>query len=114
MALDNLFDNAVQALHNEEWLRQNPERNPIVRLVSSVTDGRIRISVEDNGPGIPDGIETKVFEPLFSTKSFGVGLGLPIVRKIVEQHRGDIEITSTHGQGTNVIIWLPLGEALDI
>jgi signal transduction histidine kinase len=49
-----------------------------------------------------------VFEPLFSTKSFGTGLGLPIVKQIVSQHRGSIEIASEPPKGTRVIIRLPL------
>jgi signal transduction histidine kinase len=49
-----------------------------------------------------------VFEPLFSTKSFGTGLGLPIVKQIVSQHRGSIEIASEPSKGTRVIIRLPL------
>jgi len=50
----------------------------------------------------------RIFEPLFSTKSFGVGLGLPTVKQIMEQHGGDIEITSGEGQGTRVLLWLPV------
>jgi signal transduction histidine kinase len=50
----------------------------------------------------------KIFEPLYSTKSFGVGLGLPTVRQIMEQHGGGIEIASEAGRGTDVSLWLPL------
>jgi signal transduction histidine kinase len=48
----------------------------------------------------------KIFEPLFSTKSFGVGLGAPTVKKIVESHGGGISYDSTVGQGTTVTLWL--------
>ena len=66
------------------------------------------MAFRDNGPGIaPDTLE-KIWEPLFSTKSFGVGLGLPTVKQIMEQHGGGIDITSQLGQGTEVLLWLPL------
>ncbi len=63
--------------------------------------------VEDSGPGIPGDLRTQIFEPLFSTKGFGVGLGLPVVKQIMEQHQGGIDIESENGQGTRVCLWLP-------
>jgi signal transduction histidine kinase len=50
----------------------------------------------------------KAFEPLFSTKSFGVGLGLATVKQIMEQHGGGVEIESREGEGTRVLLWLPV------
>jgi len=63
--------------------------------------------LEDNGPGIPPDVLAKVFEPLFSTRTFGVGLGLPIVKQIMEGHGGGVEIESRVGEGTRVVLWLP-------
>jgi signal transduction histidine kinase len=60
-----------------------------------------------NGPGIPDDARSRIFEPLFTTKNFGVGLGLPTVQKIVEQHHGTIDVESTVGSGTTFTILLP-------
>jgi signal transduction histidine kinase len=54
----------------------------------------------------------KLFKPLFSTKAYGVGLGLPLVKRIVEQHNGRIEIASQWGRGTTVTIRLPLAPAM--
>lgn len=65
------------------------------------------ICVSDTGAGMDDDTLAKVFEPLYSTRNFGVGLGLPTARKIVEQHGGTIEIASRPGSGTSVTISLP-------
>jgi len=64
--------------------------------------------VRDTGPGIPPDVLPKVFDPLFSTKSFGTGLGLPTVKQIVEQHGGTIVLESTLGEFTRAVIRLPL------
>jgi len=77
---------------------------------SAIRAGRIEICVADTGPGIAPEHMERLFEPLFSTKSFGVGLGLAIVRKIMEQHDGGIDIHSEPKKGTTVVLWLPLWE----
>jgi signal transduction histidine kinase len=66
------------------------------------------------GRGIPADILPKVFEPLFTTKSFGTGLGLPTVKQIVEQHGGTVVITSELGKGTRVVVRLPHLNAKDV
>ncbi len=70
----------------------------------------MRIRVEDTGPGMTPDVLAKVFEPLFSTKSFGTCLGLPTVKQIVQQHGGTIAIDSAPGSGTRVEIVLPLSD----
>ena len=67
----------------------------------------VRLSIIDTGPGIPPDVLPRIFEPLFTTKSFGVGLGLPTVRQIVEQHGGTIDVASAGEGGTTVTVWLP-------
>ncbi len=103
----NLFDNACQAM-----LEYNESSNNTPPLVLSIQSERVnrqlKISISDTGPGIPPDVMPHIFEPLYSTKGFGVGLGLPIVKEIIKQHAGKIEITSELGQGTQVILWLPL------
>lgn len=102
----NLLDNACQALTDGKW--EPPavcERRITVRC--EATGPHVRITVADTGPGIPPDALPKIFEPLFTTKSFGTGLGLPTVRKIVEMHGGTIDVASLPDQGTTFTIWLP-------
>ncbi|WP_419663535.1 two component system sensor histidine kinase [Desulfosarcina variabilis str. Montpellier] len=66
-----------------------------------------QIRVTDNGPGIPPSFAKKVFDPFFTTKEDGTGLGLSIVSRIIKEHGGRIDLTSTEGQGTTFIIVLP-------
>ncbi len=70
----------------------------------------LEIRVIDKGQGIPEDMRQKIFEPLFSTKGFGVGLGLSITKDIMEKHNGGIDVKSKVGEGTTVTLWLPLDE----
>jgi len=67
----------------------------------------VRVTVSDDGPGIPEAIRGQVFEPFFSTKTRGSGLGLAVARRVVEAHRGRIAIDSPPGGGTSVRVHLP-------
>ena len=69
-------------------------------------DGMPRNSLRSNGLRISPELKSKIFEPLFSTRSFGVGLGLPLVATILEQHGGGVEVDSVEGEGTTVTMWL--------
>lgn len=71
----------------------------------------IVIELSDDGPGIPDSIQDKVFQPFFSTKEEGTGLGLSIVARIVEEHGGQISVKSKEGKGSSFIITLPAKES---
>ena len=73
-----------------------------------MSDGRLELRITDNGMGIRPENADKLFKPLFSTKSYGVGLGLPLVKRIMEQHNGRINIESEWMKGTTITIWLPL------
>jgi signal transduction histidine kinase len=107
----NLVDNAAQALVDPGWAPADDHQRTIT-VRTEAAGPHVRLSVTDNGPGIPQDRLPKIFEPLFTTKSFGVGLGLPTVRQIVEQHGGTIDVESTVDEGTSFTIWLPRQAAL--
>ncbi len=67
----------------------------------------VELTIEDSGPGIPDEVLGQIFDPFFTTKEAGTGLGLSIVRKIVDQHGGDVRIESGRGKGTRVVVTVP-------
>ena len=105
-AIVGIVDNAVQALQDPAWAPpENYPRRVTVRVESA--GPHVRLSIIDNGPGIPPDVLPRIFEPLFTTKGFGVGLGLPTVRQIVEKHGGTIDVTSAGEGGTTVTVWLP-------
>jgi signal transduction histidine kinase len=99
----NLIENAAQALG--EVPADGGERRITVR--TGADGDSVEIRVADTGPGIPPENLARIFEPLFSTKSFGTGLGLATVKQIVGQHGGTIDLDSTVGQGTCFTIRLP-------
>jgi two-component system, LuxR family, sensor kinase FixL len=96
--LHNLLANAAQALKGAGTIS--------VRI--ETPDDICRISVSDNGPGIPHDVRARLFEPFFTTKHRGTGLGLAIAKRTVTQHGGSITVESTPDTGTTVIIDLPL------
>ncbi|HUB96662.1 MAG TPA: ATP-binding protein [Stellaceae bacterium] len=100
-AIIHLVDNAVQAM---EELPADAERR---LTIETRTTEWVRIIIADTGPGIAQEVMPQVFEPLFSTRSFGTGLGLPTVKQIVELHDGTIDIASTPGRGTSIALCLP-------
>jgi signal transduction histidine kinase len=104
--LVNLIDNAAQAMTDPEWA-PGDERERTITVRTVAAGPHVRLAVADNGPGIAADTLDKIFEPLFTTKTKGVGLGLPTVRKLVEQHGGTIDVESTIGQGTTFTAWLP-------
>jgi signal transduction histidine kinase len=106
----NLVENAAQALG--EMPPGDASRRIAVR--SALGDGVLEFSVADTGPGIPPENIARIFEPLFSTKSFGAGLGLATVKQIVVQHGGTISVDSAIGRGTCVSIQLPIEQTLRV
>ena len=78
-----------------------------IKVLVEAVNGECRIAFEDNGPGIPPDIREKIFTPFFTTKSRGTGLGLPTAKRLIEAHRGTIDVRCPAGGGTTVIVQLP-------
>jgi signal transduction histidine kinase len=97
----NLLLNAIQAI----------EGAGRVRVALSTQDGCAVVRVSDTGRGISPTHLPNIFRPFFTTKGQGTGLGLSLARRIVEEHSGRIEVSSTPGQGTEFVIWLPLSKS---
>jgi signal transduction histidine kinase len=100
--INNLLDNAVHAL------KDSHANGKLLQISTSLLDGIYEIRICDNGVGMSDDIKERLFEPLFSTRNFGVGLGMVVVKNIVEQHHGQVFIESKEGAGTSVNIQLPI------
>jgi two-component system sensor histidine kinase HydH len=98
----NLITNALQ---------QVPERKGLINIMTynthSITGG-VTIEFSDNGGGIAPEIIENIFNPFFTTKGTGTGLGLPIIRKIIDNHRGNINVRNRPGVGVTFVINLPL------
>ena len=99
----NLITNARQAM-----AEVSNERRLII-AVQPAESSRIRIAVEDTGPGIPSDVLPKIFDPFVTTKSEGTGLGLSISYGIIREHGGTLTVESTVGKGTTFTIELPIG-----
>ncbi len=113
-SLINLISNASEALVGKgDDVKGAPGFVPKITINSSRTGRGIEISVTDNGPGISAEILSRIREPLFTTKSFGTGLGLSAVEKILEQHDGGLDIASTPGKGACFTAWFPIIETLE-
>ncbi len=97
----NLITNAVHALLAKK------SNGKLLQISTHLFDDEYEIRVRDNGTGMSDESREKVFEPLYSTKGFGVGLGMVIAKGIVEQHHGEISVESMDGKGTTVTLRPP-------
>lgn len=102
-AVANLLENAAQAI-----AAGSPAGGGEVTVATRREGGRLVLSVTDDGVGMAGPVQARMFEPLFSTKAFGVGLGMPLVKRIAEQHGGEARVRSEPGRGTTVSLWLPL------
>ncbi len=105
--LVNLVENAFDALEIQGEGGERPRGGGIVTLAVRPLSRSVKLVVKDNGPGIPDDVRERVFEPFFTSKSQGSGLGLYLVREIVLSHGGAITLASTGGRGTSVAMHWP-------
>ena len=105
-AVINVYENACHALAQAG--EAAGKRTCRITVETRVRKNRYEIIVSDTGEGIPQETLPKIFEPLFSTKNFGVGLGLPTVKQIMEQHSGGVEAGNGRRQGARFVLWLPL------
>jgi signal transduction histidine kinase len=110
-AVINLLSNASEALvgRGDDPSARFTE-TPIITITTKLAARGAEISVADNGPGISADNMSKIREPLFTTKNFGTGLGIPAVEQILEQHGGGLDIDSVEGHGATFTLWLPIRE----
>lgn len=108
----NLLRNAREAIEQRRE-RDCAEIEGKVSVRTCEEDKLIRIEIEDNGIGVNPGDEEKIFEVFYTTKEKGTGLGLGIVRRIVEEHRGEIFAATSHIDGACFIVKLPRGHLLE-
>ena len=99
--LVNVITNALQAMEEVSVTDKSLE------ISTMVADGRCEVNVCDTGVGMSEEVMARIFEPMFSTKNFGVGLGVPIIKNIMEGHGGGVIYQSSLQKGTTVKLWLP-------
>ncbi len=106
--LVNLVNNAVEAIE------QGPGAGGgkvALRATRFPQDGSLLLAVDDDGPGIPKEDREQIFQPFFTSKFTGTGLGLAVADSLVNRHSGRIELESTTGEGSTFFVILPLPEA---
>jgi two-component system, NtrC family, sensor histidine kinase HydH len=102
----NIIQNAYQAMEGQADGRPRALRVSIARDTSNGEPG-VGVVIEDTGPGVPAELREQIFNPFFTSKKDGVGLGLSIVAKIVDDHRGSIRLESDPGRGARFRVFLP-------
>ena len=105
-AINNLLQNSIQAFDSKV--------DGVIEIKLEVENEFCKITISDNGKGIPEDRQNKVFVPYFTTKSTGTGIGLSITKQIIENHNGKIYFESKENIGTSFYIELPLPELKEI
>ncbi len=99
-ALMNLILNAIEAM----------PKGGTLSITTAAADGTLRLEITDTGRGISEEEAKNIFEPFYTTKEQGLGLGMPYAKKIIEQHGGTVSVASRPGEGTKLSIAVPLGQ----
>lgn len=99
MAIANIVKNSIEAM------QKIPK---ILKIVSNVNNGNIQIVISDTGKGIPKDKIKYIFDPFYTSKIYGPGLGLTFTQRIIQEHNGTISVESEPGKGATFIIKLPL------
>lgn len=99
--LINVVSNAIQAI-------ASAGSHGRVQITVSTQNGNCSIAVTDNGPGMPENVQERIFEPYFTTKASGSGVGLAVTRRALELHGGDIHVKSAPGEGTTMVLSFPV------
>lgn len=97
----NIIANAFHAMGSSG-------RESVLNIRSEVNDNIFSLSIKDNGNGVSAENLLRIFEPFFSTKQDGLGIGLPMTKRVIEEHNGRIEFNSVEGEGSEVKLLLPL------
>jgi two-component system sensor histidine kinase/response regulator len=100
-ALDEVIENALEAM-------QAVEGGGTLTVGLARERRKVRIEVADTGPGMARSEISNVFDPFYTSKMTGAGMGLTMVHRIVTRHGGEVDISSQLGKGTRVVLWLPL------
>ncbi len=88
---------------------QSMPRGGKLTVTTHQRENRFHLSIEDTGIGIPEDRLSRICDPFYTTKNTGLGLGLALTKRVIEEHKGKVEIRSIEGRGTTIIIILPLG-----
>ena len=99
----NLIGNAIDALVE----RDVADRSVEIALGENLAGTEVWFRIRDNGPGIESEVANRIFDPFYTSKQSGTGLGLPITKKLVEAHGGEIELITDVGQGTEFVVTFP-------
>lgn len=97
--VQNIMDNAIQAMAGE---------GRITLTIQAAAAGSVDIILTDTGPGIPQPLQEKIFEPFYTSRAAGTGLGLSVVKLVAQAHQGDVWLQSTEGEGCRFGIRLPI------
>ncbi len=99
----NLVGNALDALEQS----RTPDPELRVEMGENLAGSEVWVRIRDNGPGIDAAVREKIFSPFYTSKTNGTGLGLAITRKLVDAHRGNVELNSAPGEGTEFVLSFP-------